>query len=137
MHSKIAVAAWLLLVSTPLVYGQIRSATITGSVKDATGAAIPLAAVSNTNKDTNITASAKTTDAGQFVFPYLPAGHYTVSITAQGFVGFKETGVSLDAAQTARVDATLKLSGIETTMEVQAQAAKLQTDSTSVTGALQ
>ena len=119
------------------VYGQIRSATITGSVKDGTGAVVANAAVSIVNQETNISASANATDSGQFTFPYLPAGSYTITVSAPGFVIFKESGVKLSTAQTVRVDAVLKLSTVETTVEVQAQAATIQTDSTSVTGALQ
>ena len=104
---------------------------------DSTGSAVPGAEVSITNQDTNISAKLKASDSGQFVFPYLPAGVYTVSISAPGFVSFKESGVRLDTAQTARVDATLKVSNIETTVEVQAAAARIQTESTSVTGAIQ
>src|SRR5882724_8783482 len=129
-------ALLLLQLSMSAVYGQIRSATITGTVKDATGAVMAGADVSILNQDTSISATMKTAEAGQFVFPYLPAGLYTVTVTAPGFVVFKESGVNLATAQTARVDATLKLSNVETTVEVQAQAATIQTDSTSVTGAL-
>ena len=131
------VASWMLLASTSLVYGQIRSATINGSVLDSTGSAVPGAEVSITNQDTNISAKLKASDSGQFVFPYLPAGVYTVSISAPGFVSFKESGVRLDTSQTARVDAVLKVSNVETTVEVQAAAARIQTESTSVTGAIQ
>jgi len=134
---SIVSVALLLHLSMAAIYGQIRSATITGTVKDATGAVLPDAEVSIVNQGTNISASAKTGDAGQFVFPYLPAGLYTVTVTAPGFVVFKETGVNLAAAQTARVDATLKVSSVETSVEVQAHAAQIQSDSTSVTGALQ
>ena len=46
-----------------LVYGQIRSSTITGSVKDATGAIVASATVSLVNQDTNISATTTTTDS--------------------------------------------------------------------------
>src|SRR5450432_1904524 len=139
MSSKSIFAAALLLqlVLTGRAHGQIRSGTITGSVTDATSAVVPGAAVSIVNQETNITANMNASEAGQFVFPYLPAGHYTVTVTVPGFVIFKESGLKLETAQTVRVDATLKPSSVETTVEVQAQAAHIQTDSTSVSGALQ
>src|SRR5260370_5505846 len=120
-----------------LVYGQIRSGTITGSVKDASGASIASATVSIVNQETSINATVKTTESGQFTFPYLPAGPYTVTVSAPGFVIFKESGVNLETAQTVLVDAALKVSSLATTVEVRAQAATIQTDSTSVTGAVE
>jgi hypothetical protein len=120
-----------------LVYGQIRSGTITGTVKDASGAVVASASVSIVNQETNIDSSAKTTESGQFTFPYLPAGPYTVTVSAPGFVVFKESGISLATSQTVRVDATLKVTGVETAVEVEARATTIQTDSTSVTGAIQ
>ena len=106
-------------------------------LKDASGAIVASATVSIVNQETSIKASAVTTDSGQFTFPYLPAGPYTVTVTAQGFVAFKESGVNLATAQTVRVDATLKVSGVETAVEVQGQAATVQTDSTSVSSSIE
>jgi hypothetical protein len=127
----------LLLLPTSLVHGQIRSATITGTVKDSSNAAIAGADVSIVNQATNITAAMKTTDSGQFVFPYLPAGVYIVAATAPGFITFKENNLNVSTAQTARVDVILKVSAIETTVEVEAHTAQLQTESTSVTSAIE
>ncbi len=118
-----------------LVHGQIRSGTITGSVKDVSGANIGSATVSIINQETSINASVKTAESGQFTFPYLPAGRYTVTVSATGFAVFKESDLNLETAQTARVDARLEVSGLETTVSVEARAAEIQTDSTSVSGA--
>src|SRR5882757_958856 len=87
-----------------LVYGQIRSGTITGSVKDATGAMVACATVTVVQQETNITQTSKTTDSGQFTFPYLASGAYSVTVTAPGFVVFKESGLNVATAQTVRVD---------------------------------
>ena len=138
-RQKVRTAALLLpliLTSSP-AHAQIRSATIAGTVKDATGAVVAAADIAIANQETGITANMKTGEEGQFAFPYLPAGVYTVTVTATGFVTFKESGVNLATAQTARVDVALKLSTVDTTVEVVAQAARIQTDTTSVSGALQ
>src|SRR4051812_33238075 len=110
MSRKHVFGAALLLALSNLAFSQIRSATINGSVKDGTGAVVIGAAVAIVNQETNITANISTTDSGQFVFPYLPAGTYTVTVTAPGFVVFKETGLKLETAQSSRVDVTLKVS---------------------------
>jgi hypothetical protein len=136
-RKQVLTALLLFVFLSSALHAQIRSATITGSVRDATDAAIPNAEVTIRNQETNISATMRTNDSGQYVFPYLAAGVYTVSVTAHGFSTFKETDVNLQTAQTTRVDAVLKVSNVETTLEVQAQAAQLQTDSTSVSGALE
>src|SRR5215471_17533674 len=131
-------AALLLhMASISLIHAQIRSATITGAVKDASGAVVAHALVSIANQETGINASETTTESGQFTFPYLQAGTYTVRVTAPGFVLFKESGLNLATSQTARVDVTLKVSTVETAVEVQARAETVQTDSTSVSGSVQ
>src|SRR5262245_11255297 len=89
------------------IHAQIRSATIIGTVRDSSGAVVAHAGVSITNQETGINASATTTESGQFTFPYLQAGTYTVAVSAPGFVFFKESGLNLATSQTVRVDATL------------------------------
>ena len=65
-------AALLCLASA--LHSQIRSAIITGSVTDSTGAVVPNALVRITNEETAINNSTKTNEAGLFTVPYLPAG---------------------------------------------------------------
>src|SRR5262249_18252302 len=137
LRHRVRLAALVLPLLTSLAHAQIRSATIAGSVKDASGAAIAAAEVAISNQETGISTRMNTGEEGQFAFPYLAAGPYSVTVTAPGFVTFRESGVSLSTAQTARVDVTLKLSAVEPTVEVQAQAARIQTDTTSVSGAFQ
>jgi len=120
-----------------VVNAQIRSGTITGSVKDVTGAVIAGADVAITHQETNISNNTKTTEAGLFTFPYLQAGRYTVSVNVPGFTPYRETGVSLTTAQTVRIDASLKVGAIESAIEVAAQAAQIQTDTSTVQGAMQ
>ena len=54
-----------------------QNATIVGTVSDPTGAAIPNVTVAITNTDTGKTVTIPTNDAGQYVAPDLPVGHYT------------------------------------------------------------
>jgi trimeric autotransporter adhesin len=115
-----------------VAHAQIRSATITGSITDASGSVVPGAVVVVTEQDTGIANTTKSTDAGQYTVPYLPAGTYTVAVTATGFAPYRQTGIVLGTAQTARADVGLKVASIGTTVEVQAQAALIQTDSSTI-----
>ena len=127
----------VIIALTTVGYAQIRSATITGTVTDTSGAVVAGAEVTLLNQETNITNVTKTTEAGQYTFPYLPAGAYTVSVTMSGFAPFKQTGLVLTTAQTVRVDASLKVGSIEAAIEVAATAAQIQTDTSTVQNAMQ
>jgi hypothetical protein len=125
------------IVCTSLAHAQIRSATITGRVTDATGAVVPGAAVVVTNQATNIAASAITTDGGVYTAPYLAAGSYTVAVTAPGFSPYRQVDIAIATAQTARIDVVLRVGNVEQAVEVVATAMQLQTDRSSVSGAVQ
>jgi hypothetical protein len=117
-------------------YGQIRSATITGTVTDVTGAVIPRAQVTVIEQETAISSKTLATESGAFTVPYLPAGTYSVAISAPGFAEYKVSGIVVTTGQTVRSDAQLKLAAIGASVEVQAQAATIQTDSSTVQGTI-
>lgn len=119
----------------PTASAQVRSATITGSVADQSGAVVPNAEVAITNLGTSISYKTKTTEAGPFTMPYLEAGTYTVEVLAPGFSPYRETGLTLATEQTVRVNVSLKVGTVGSTVEVMAQAAHVQTDSTDVSNA--
>lgn len=126
----------LLAVLAGEAFGQIRSATITGTVTDATGAVVPRAQATVTELETAISTKSLTTDSGSFTLPYLPAGTYTATISAPGFAEYKVSGIVVATGQTIRSDAQLKLASVGASVEVQAQAATIQTDSSTVQGTI-
>jgi hypothetical protein len=127
----------LALLTVAVAYGQIRSATITGSVTDASGGLVAGAQVTVTEQGTAISNTTKTTETGLFTVPYLPAGAYTVRIAAQGFAEYKVTGLDLGTGQTFRSDVQLKLATVGTAVEVSAQTATIQSDSSTVQGSIE
>jgi trimeric autotransporter adhesin len=133
---------WGVLVALVFLFScatnaQIRSATITGTVTDASGAVVPGAQVVVTDQQTGVANTTQSTGAGLYTVPYLPAGTYTVAVSMSGFVPTRQTGVVLATAQTVRVDVSLKVGAVESTIEVAAQATQIQTDSSTVQGAIQ
>jgi trimeric autotransporter adhesin len=111
-HQWLACLVALCLAFATAAQAQIRSATITGTVTDATGAVLPGATVVVTNQDTNADTTLTSNDEGLFTAPYLAAGTYTVTVTLEGFSAFKRTGVILTTAQTIRVSAELKMTPV-------------------------
>jgi trimeric autotransporter adhesin len=136
---RIFTAGWWLLMCLALggvTFGQIKSGTITGTVTDSAGAVVPGAEVTITDEETNFTTTATTNDAGEFTAPYLAAGRYSVTVKKGGFATTKKTGIPLGTAQAVRADVTLQAGQVESTVEVTADAAQLQTESATVQSAV-
>ena len=89
-------------------FAQQETATITGTVRDQSGAVVPRATVTVTNVQTNISVKTESDDAGSFVIPSLRPGEYSVTAESSGFPKIIRTGVTLQVAQVARIDMTLQ-----------------------------
>src|SRR6266542_896659 len=88
--------------------------TITGEVRDSTGAVVLGATVTATNKATNATRETSSNAVGLFDFPALPPGMYTVKSELQGFKTATRD-IELQVQQTARVNFTIELGTISET----------------------
>src|SRR6202171_5841600 len=97
-----------LLPEAAFSQGETTSAII-GQVSDASGAAVPGATVTVTNKETEFKRSASTDELGRFNFPQLKPGTYSVRVEAQGFDPRQNDGVSSGLGQKQTVDFTLKV----------------------------
>jgi len=97
---------------------QAINGTIRGRVFDASGAALPDATVTVENKALGFTRTFKTNEDGYYVIPNLPLGKYEVMITRQGFANVRATNIAIQAGSEAVIDAPMKLSNVETTVEV-------------------
>ena len=124
------------LACTSVAHAQIRSATLTGTVTDPQKAIVPGATVVITNEGTNVSQELVTNDAGLFTAPLLPAGTYSLTVTLSGFAPFKRSGIILNATETVRVPVELSVGALGQTIEVSAESPLLQTDRTSVSGAI-
>jgi hypothetical protein len=97
---------------------QQETATIVGTVTDATGAIVPRAVVVVTNVQTGIRVTTEATDGGTFVVPSLRPGDYSVAVESAGFQKTVRTGITLQVAQVARIDVTLQTGGLNEAVEV-------------------
>lgn len=128
--------AVFLLAVTGTLCAQVRSATITGTVMDSSGAVIVDADVVARDEATNVEYRSKTTQTGVYTLPYLAAGTYSVTISKSGFQRYTTTGVQLSASQTVKVDGTLSVGSETTQVDVQSSAAQLQSESSTITAAI-
>ena len=106
--------------------------TITGEVKDQTGAMIPNATITATNTATNVARTTETNSSGMYSFPGLIPGTYQVKASAGGFQTAVTNDIVLQVQQTARVDFSLALGAATQTVEVAANAALLATENATV-----
>lgn len=111
---------------------QVLYGSIVGHVTDATGAAVPGAAVEVSQIATNEKRKATTNDDGIYTLSTVAAGVYRVSIVKDGFRDFTTQDVDLRPNIIIRVDAQLTLGARSDRVEVSAQPAMLQTDQADV-----
>jgi len=104
--------------------GETTSA-IVGQVNDASGAGVPGAAVTVTNKETGLKRSARTDESGRFNFPQLKPGTYSVKVDAPGFEPRQIDSVSSGLGQKQTVDFTIKVARAMESIEVNSEAAIL------------
>ena len=95
---------------------------IEGVAKDTTGAVLPGVTIQVTNLDTGARRSLTSGADGGFRALLLPLGSYTVRAEMQGFKAAERTGVTLSAGQTATLNFTLEVGGVEEVVSVSGEA---------------
>jgi hypothetical protein len=129
---------WLLLLVIAMLTTVCANAqlsgkgTITGTVSDATGAVIPGAAVNATNEASGITAKTTTTSAGDYNFPNLDPGIYTVTVTASGFEKLTHKGIHVNALESQSYNPVLTVGGSSIEITVTTALPQLETSNASL-----
>ena len=103
------------------------TATLTGTVTDATGALVPAATVTVHNNATGQERAAATDATGVYTLAALPAGDYTVTVAKSGFQQFVAKDVILHVGDHRGLDVTLKTGQVSQTVEVTTSAVPIQT----------
>lgn len=117
---SVGLAVALLLVLLPTAGAQV-SATLNGTVTDATGAVVPGANVTLTNEATHEARNSVSNESGYFAFPALLPSTYTVKIDAKGFKTYERHGIVLHAADLIKLsDLTLQVGQTNETVTVEA-----------------
>ncbi len=96
------------------VYGQAAAINgeIAGTIVDPGGSAVANATVRALNIRTGYERDTTTSSAGQYRLPVLPLGEYTLSLEAEGFAPYKQSGITLSAGSIATVDVKLQLKSV-------------------------
>ena len=106
--------------------------SLVGNVTDETGAALPGATVTITQRETNLTRDVVTDAGGGYNVPNLLPGTYQVDVKLAGFSTYTTRDIAVRQGLDVRVDAKLKLGTLEESIIVSGEAAVLQTESAAV-----
>jgi hypothetical protein len=112
-------------------FAQTEQGTITGLVTDQSGASVPGAKVTVTNDDTQTTSSAETNNQGNYIFPFLAHGNYSITAEKTGFSLERVTGIALRVGSTATINVSLKPGTVHQEVTVTAAAALIESQSSS------
>jgi len=124
-----AIGVFMCLVcSFPGAEAQQATAGITGTVTDASGAAIVGAAVTAHDMIRNTSWVARTNGAGEYVLPDLPVGTYRVTVQANGFETAVRSNVELVLDQRPRLDFQMRVGSVDQSVEVSSAPPLLQTE---------
>ena len=123
----------LLFLCVPFGAAQV-SATLSGTVSDQSGAAVPVAAVTARNLDTGFSRSAVTDPAGRYQLFALPVGQYEVRVKKDGFAEGIRTGIRLAVGQDANADLSLRLGAVSEEVKVSGDAALVSVTTQDISG---
>lgn len=117
------------------LHSQGLTGSVSGTVTDQSGAAIPGAEITLTNVETSQTRRTTSTGSGDFVFTQILPGTFRLSVAAKGFKRYEQTDFVLSSSERLVLKpAVLELGEISQTVEVQAEVARLQTQSAERSG---
>src|SRR5260370_11438222 len=117
---------------TGQAYAQVAGATLTGTVKDSSGAVIPNAQVAITDVATGVTRTVSPGSAGLYTAPNLSPGIYEIRVTATGFSTQLQKGVTLTVGAQQVLDFTMKVGQMSQTVEVTTDAPTVELTSSAL-----
>src|SRR5689334_3119127 len=134
MFARVALTIVLasLLGFAEVASAQVTTGTISGSVKDGTGAILPNTNVSVLNEDTGISRTMQTDAMGRYLASMLPLGNYRVTVSMDGFQTESRRGIILTVGRQAVVDFAMNVGAISQTVEVTDEAPLIETRESAV-----
>jgi hypothetical protein len=130
-----ALGSLIFLGNTGAALGQVSMATVTGIVKDQSGAVLPNVTMTITDVDRNTSQTTRTNDVGTFVLTALNPGNYALVADLPGFRKFIQDAITLQVNQVARIDVLLEIGLFEESIHVTEATSLLETE-TSTRGSI-
>jgi len=118
-RGKLVWAAALAVTSSAILWSQVITASIEGTVLDPAGAAVPNAKLDAVDTSTGLEVHTTGAADGRYSFPSLPpGGPYTITVQANGFSIERRAGITLLVNQALRLDFSLKIGTASETVQV-------------------
>src|SRR5215467_12621877 len=117
-------------LSMPTAKAQVLYGSVSGVVTDQSGAAVPKAHVTITNRGTGFVREADADEGGHYTIPELPPGEYDLKVTAGGFKPLTQTNLTVTANTVNHVDVGLQVGAVTEQVVVEAGTITLQTEKT-------
>jgi hypothetical protein len=111
---------------------QTANATLQGTITDTSGAVLPGVTVKLQSSATGLSRDLVTNTAGVYVFNFLPAGTYTVTVELSGFKTVRHDDVRLEIGQNLELDLEMAIGQLGEVVNVEATAAILDRSSPSI-----
>ena len=122
------IVSLLILSLSPSLFGQAVNATLLGTITDSTGATVGGAKVTATETATGLIHESVTNESGNYTFPDMPPGKYSVTAEAKGFKKATHQNIDLLSNSSTRVDVDMVTGSVSEEVLVTTSPALLQTD---------
>src|SRR5205823_3846673 len=122
---------FICVLSCSSVWAQA-TAQISGTARDQSGAVLPGVEIHVTQTETGITRDTISNETGSYVLPNLPIGPYRLEASLPGFRTYAQTGIVLQVNSNPAINVILEVGQVAETVEVQANAALVETRSAGV-----
>src|SRR5918993_4502423 len=123
----VSLCAWPTPAAAQALYG-----SLTGTITDTSGAAVPGATVTIRNEDTGLELSAVSDETGTYTIRNITGGTYTLKAALQGFKEFVQTGIPVTAGGIVRINGRLEIGALSESVTVTTEATLLKTDKADV-----
>ena len=133
---KVLTITTLCVLLAASAFAQSDRGTITGTVTDQDGGVVPGASVVAVNADNGSKYETVTTTTGNYTLAEVPVGIYNLSVELTGFGRFRQEGIRIFVAQTARIDAKLKVGALAEEVNVVADASMLKTENAEIASSI-
>jgi carboxypeptidase family protein/TonB-dependent receptor-like protein len=131
-HKVLRMVGLLVFLSGGITKAQVTTGTISGTVKDSSGAVLPGAKVVVLNEETGISRTVAADAAGRYSAMSLSLGNYRVTGTLEGFQTEVRIGILLTVGREAVVDLSLAVGAVTQTVEVKGEAPLVESTTASL-----
>ena len=127
---SVFVLSFALLGFVQCADAQVLFGSVSGTVTDQSGAGVPKAHVTLTNKATNVQKEADADESGHYTITDVPPGNYDLKVTASGFKPLTQTNLSVSVNTVTNADVKLQVGAVSEQVTVEASTVTLQTEKT-------